>query len=337
MSHCEEMYLRALADPFDPEIQGEVCYPSFPAKKSVKYIGQQTVNVYIGTNGFGWLAYDLTPGNTALTPIAYTDATYAGTAASLITTTAGSGVVTATWGTPTASSAFTESTEGLGNQFRVVIGGAKFRYTGTELNRGGSVFAVTAPQQDSLIGFMLGNCAEPTLSRELPVISSYQTVVLPPSHEEDVEWKDGDQLFPWSDGGGITSNPLQALVFVGTPGNSFVVRLIEHYEVAGNSFNMFGTMSHIGRQQLIQSITTAASSATYGAPSQGRSYLQQFAHGLRRIADSPVVRKAASFVATLGGEYIKARLTRGAGSRMERIGFAGSGSRRIGYSYTDVD
>lgn len=329
LSHCEEMYIRALADPFDPEIQGEVCYPSFPAKKSVKFTGTATVNVTIGTGGVGWIAYDPNPASNSTASIAYTDATYAGTTASAITSTAGSGVNNTSFGTPTTGGTFDESTTGGGNQFRMVVAGAKFRYTGTELNRGGSAFAVTAPQQDSLIGFLLGSAATPTQSREHAVTMDYQTVVLPPSHEEDVEWKDGDQIFPWSDGGGTSPNYLQAIIFFGTAGNTFVVRLIEHYEVTGTSYNMFASMSHIGEAQLIQSVSAASASATYGAPSQGVSYMQQFARGLSRIADSPIVKRGANFLLRLAGRYVEQRLTRGASRRAQPL--------RLGYAYEEVD
>lgn len=315
LTMCEEMYIRALADPFDPVIQGKVCYPSFPAKKSVKQIGNATVNVAIGTNGLGWLAFDVTPSN-ANNAIFYTDATYAGDSGSAITTTVGSGVHATTWATPNESGTFTESTTGVGNQFRIVCAGAKFRYTGTELNRGGSVFAITTPQQDSLNGCILGNSADPMLSREHAVDMEYQTVVLPPMHDDDVQWKDGDEIFPWSDGGTTTANPLLALVFVGTPGNTFVVRLMEHIEVAGQNFNGYGSMSHIGNPLLIQSVTTAATSAVYSAPAQGKSYLSQFVSALSDIAEQPIVRSAAKFAGKLAMGALQARYGGGRATRL---------------------
>jgi hypothetical protein len=337
LSHCEQMYARALADPFDPLIQGEVCYPSFPAKKSVKFTGYQTLNCVVGTGGYGYCAFSPTPGN-ASGGIAYTDATYAGTSASVVTMTAGSGVNTANWVSPTAATDFTESVTGRGNQFRMVVCGAKIRYIGTELNRGGSVAVVTSPQQVTMEGFVLGNNLVPDSSRELIVRSDYQTVVLPPMHEQDVDWKDADEIFPWADAGGTANKPLMVIIVTGTAGNIFTIRLVEHYEVTGASYNLFGTQSHIGNQMVVQSITNAAASAVYGAPTQGKSYIQQFGHALAKIADEPHVRAAAAFVARLGAEVFMSRMSKGAAPRNQLM-LTSSGTRRNGYGRTfeDVD
>lgn len=326
---CEEMYLRALSNPFDPLIRGKVCYPSFPAKQSAKYVATALINVNIGTNGVGWLMVDPTPSNSN-NAIYYTDSSYSGTLASVLTTTIGSGVVAATFNSPTTSSPFIESY--AGHQFRMIAAGMKFRYTGTNLNKGGSVFALNSPQQVSLNGYPLGSLSASAISREHRVEDIYQAVVVPPSHEEDVEWKDIDQIFPWSDGGGTAAAPISALGFFGTPGNTFVVKLIVHYEVAGPGYNQFATLSHIGRAQVVQSITTAAASSAYGMP-QG-SYVDQFANTLKRISQNPVVRTAGDMVMQLGFAYASRRLGLTGPANSTRAGLIEGSTGRIAI---DVD
>lgn len=306
LSECEDVYVRALSNPFDPEIRGKVCYPSFPAKNSRKMVGVKTLNITIGTNGVGWLMFDVTPSSTASPVIFYTDGSYAGNTASTMTKTLGSGVTGTHWGTPNQTTEFTESTDGRGNQFRMVAAGMQFRYTGTELTRGGSVFVLTSQQQASLEGFVLGNAADSSLSREFPVVNRYQCAVLPPSHEDDLEWKDGDQIFPWSDGGQTDPKPIAAAIFFGEPGNTFVVRLIEHYEVSGVNFNYGATVSHVGRPELIQTVTSAAAAAAY-APAQNTSYMAQFGNAIKSMTDTPFVRKVGDYVLALGANYVANR------------------------------
>jgi len=299
---CEKVYARALADPFDSQIYGRVCYPGFPVKESVKMVGQQSATVGVGTNGVGWLMFDVTPVNDS-GAIYYTDTTYGGTLASSLAT-SGVGINGGYWNTPAPSSMFPETS--VGNQFRMVCAGAQWRYTGTELDRGGSTYSLASPQAVSLSGATLTGCIANAVAREHSVKDQYQVFVLPPIADSAIEWKDSDQKYPWSDGGNTGVGPLACLVFVGKPGTTYNVKLVEHFECAGTSYNQYASPSHVGRYEIIQSLSAAAAAATYSKPE--KTYFEQFVSSLKNVSESAPVKAAANFVAGLGFQYVARRL-----------------------------
>jgi hypothetical protein len=293
LTMCERVWLRALTNPFDPSIMGQVCYPSFPAKRSRKLITTWNGTVTIGTAGIGWIMYDPTIVGDATTGNAVysTGGTYAGDVAAVFSKT-DTGVASSVFSSPILAAELAEAGAATTrSQFRVNASGMQFRYTGTELNRGGTVYHLVHPNQLTLTTTTLGNAGS-LMARSMSVLDGRkQIVALPPMHEEDLQWTDADRLFPWSDGGQTSANPFSALVFYGTPGNTFEVRIINHCEIAGSNALFTSTPSHVGDPVKVNATMDAAATATYGAKVEsGLSYVQQFTNALNDIADSPAVK-----------------------------------------------
>jgi len=307
LDECEAIYLKAVLDPFDPSLRGRVCYPSFPSRDSVKYNTTWAGTVTIGTNGLGFLMVDPTYANDVIS-VWYTGGSYAGTTSSAFSK-SDAGVSNSTMSGPYASALFQSfNSAGSSNEARVVTGGIRTKYTGTELNRGGLNAYLLDQSQDSLVNnTTLGASFGLTYSNKFPTLGDeWQHFVIPPFHEVDLEYNGSTNLFPWSQNRGTTANPFIGVVFNGTAGNTFWVELIFHCEVAGASVQLAAaTPSHIGNQQLIQSVMSASASAVYRPDSEKTSSIGILSR-LRNIATNPLVKTAVN----LGTAYLQMRMGR---------------------------
>jgi len=147
LSVCAAKYAIAIADPWDKNAMG-ACVPSFPSRPSMKthgYLrGTVTIGGTTGLPGYGWILVSPALANNAPC-IFYTTTGYSGSP-NMVTQTGG----TQTAGTVSVSCAnlpFNGSslTTNSNNdrtfvQGRIVASSISVRYTGTELNRGGSVY-----------------------------------------------------------------------------------------------------------------------------------------------------------------------------------------------------
>jgi len=141
LSKCSVHYLRALTDPFDifselPCIPDLICLPSY--KFSTRVRG----TMVIGTTGTGWIAMaPNTPTNDSVNPnIAFTNGSFALNNFVIPST----GVTTAQNDSPFSGSQ-------VGNkEFRLVGGGVRARYQGSEFQRGGNVILYRNPTNTAI-------------------------------------------------------------------------------------------------------------------------------------------------------------------------------------------
>jgi len=89
-----------------------------------------------------------------------------------------------------SNSDYTTAVVGPGNaglSWRVVGAGLRFRYRGTELNRGGTIHALHDPTHDSLQGRSVSVIDGELQARQLPVTTKWTTILYRPVSPDDLE------------------------------------------------------------------------------------------------------------------------------------------------------
>lgn len=286
---CVKVYAKAITNPFDPSIRGKVCAPVFPSRPSQKITGSCFFPSFTtGTNGQGFVMADFTGANDEA-PIYVTDSSYATSLFSYSAT----GVSANAWKTPYGSIVAGTGITALA--FRVVSAGFRFRYTGTELNRGGTVLGIVHPSQGELAGQSINdyNVAQ---VRRYPVTREWQYMTVTAQSVEDLNYvpdrpNANTVLYPWTRSNAGGARPFAALVFNSKALNTFEVELIEHLEFCGGA--IMGTLSpsHVGDQTIVNALSNAASEATY-APDSGMSAIRQTITSLNGSGVPPGVMSA---------------------------------------------
>lgn len=186
LSPCAREYAAALANPFDT---GPVaCIPDFPVllTRKAKYFAKG--NFQTGTGGFGFVT--MTPEYfTSDAPVAgaslvrFTDATYAATMVTII----GGGVNAGLSNSDYAAATF--GAAAVLAEYRVVSAGLRVRYAGTELNRGGDMFALHEPNHQSLAGATSTVMRGYLESITCPVVRTWTNVLYKPVLLTDTQYK----------------------------------------------------------------------------------------------------------------------------------------------------
>ena len=220
---CSVEYGVALAQPFAAEAACLPFVPAIPSRK-VKVFIRGTAT--IGTNGVGWVLSRHRPDNNGGT-LAYTDATYTGTTATVMNH-LDPGVVIATHNGEYNGVAFSSSTDSLA--VRIVASGLRVQYIGTELNRSGQIIAFEHPDHfdldqresfNSLGSFDRVQYASPSENRDW-VVTTWQPV------------RNGDFNYHAN----VTDAPFnywdQCVMFTGVPGEQYHYEFCCHFEYVGN-------------------------------------------------------------------------------------------------------
>jgi hypothetical protein len=135
ISPCTVNYAKALADPWNPQTTQDVCLPDTNAVSSFKFHTRSRGTMTVNSSGFGYVAVSpVALANSALQSVSFSNL---GTGASVSTVP----VTTNTaWNTSiNSNSPFGNTNTSLLPLMRPVVVGVRIRYSGTELNRGGSI------------------------------------------------------------------------------------------------------------------------------------------------------------------------------------------------------
>jgi len=179
LSGCAKDYARALVNPFDGPL---ACVPSFPVVMTRKVRVWSKGSFATGTGSYGWIVSDPSWNVANTNGVFATDATYAGVAATGINLVAGAGIT-----------AFQSNSDyvvaQIGTQlvqYKVVAHGLRIRYTGTELNRGGTIVAFSDPSHNSLQARTYANFQAELTSRQFPFGREWINVLYKPVVTSDL-------------------------------------------------------------------------------------------------------------------------------------------------------
>lgn len=266
-SPCLKKWFDCLTDPFGVNSQGS-CIPSGNNLSSMRYYQYARGDIAIGTAGVGFLLLTPTPTNDCVAGW-LTTATFAGSDATVLTA---NGVPVGGLGLVVMANSRFASTALQGANptvsTRIVGGGVRLYYTGTELNLGGLMSVYTNPTHDTvqrtaggvaMTSFQLGNYQETVIkpvSREpfeYPLSPLLETELsYPPnaSYDASAQLAIQNVCYPWSQGqytydsfvkttgtGGLVDIgvPTTIVMVTGTPGNTIHFEYGLHIEAVGDA------------------------------------------------------------------------------------------------------
>lgn len=214
---CTQSYAMTLHDPFRVHGIGLPCTPVIPSLKTEAF---SKATVETGTAQVGFIQVDplrMIASDTAA--IWASNATFTGSQ----TETAGVGVVALTANSPYTNAQFTGEEGGL--SFRVVSCGLRVRYIGTELNRGGELFAVSHPSHADINQMSLNEARALNTTKIYPVTKDWVTVLWCPVLPNDYSYT---SAVP-------NARPVLAILYVAPSGTVGQLEYEAHvnYEVVG--------------------------------------------------------------------------------------------------------
>lgn len=316
LSSCAAHYALAVGSPFSRESNG-ACVPTFPARMSQKVTVYKSGSFAVGLQTFGFLGVAPCVANNATVAYASTNA-YNGSSIDYLNAI---GVQSFTIG----SIPYTSTTLTNGDAYfpsavsgRIVSVGVRIRYIGTELNRGGMIYALVTPDHNNTQGFSMDNITAYSETIKVPVGRNWTTLVASAidqdecSYPEEVTAPGGPNtdaavrrvLYPFAQQNSVNSAaptigaPIMVFCVSSTPGNVFEFEIVEHIEYIGSLTQPAATRSH-SDQDGLSKVTEAAGNtpaarAASGAP-QESTFLQQLKKTLYEHRDIivPLSRMAA--------------------------------------------
>lgn len=179
-SECAQLYLEALLNPWETRVGA--CVPTFPALPSAKTKVFVRGNGATGTNGYGFVTlYDAAlPCNNALA-VNVTNGAYTGSTLAF----AGTGVDAFSSNAPYATGDITADDV----NYRVVAQGIRIRYNATELEMGGSVYAVESPSHTSVDGMSANDILQLNRTEQAQFNRDWVGVVWSPVKEEETRYR----------------------------------------------------------------------------------------------------------------------------------------------------
>lgn len=300
---CTLKYANALANPFSPSAYG-ACVPLGNFRPSMKNHTRHFTSTTIGTGGFGYFMYSPCLANNT-TCLWTTSASFVGTASSPGNTSS-VGVVLGSMSTmPFNKVQLTESdVTGVRAQVlgRIVSAGIKWRYTGTELNRGGTIVAYSDPLHETVEGMsynQLSGFAESAMTAPnanhtadyLTVFASnYRELNYPDTTIDSSTVADGlSCIYPYSDQLGTvtdasTGAPVCVVMFQGEPGNTYQIEVIVHTEYEGTLAQGMLTPNSSDEQGSYR-VQAAASRATSAGATGNGGFSARFWEGYRNLVN----------------------------------------------------
>lgn len=209
LSDCSAQYADCLADPF--ESPAGACIPIIPAFPSRKAVFFVRGSMSTGTAGVGFVAAGLTAASD-VPVVCSTGTAYAGTTI----VTSGAGVVAASPNSDYTSASF--SSQAL--QWRPVGCGIRIRYTGTELARGGTVYALEQPDHLSLATLNASDLLKYDACHRFPVDRQWTEVCYAPISMTEVEYTNSAAL--------LSGDPILGLL-VAAPSTTSITFDYEYY------------------------------------------------------------------------------------------------------------
>lgn len=234
LSDCAQRYAMALSNPF-AGIQ-EPCVPDNNVTASYKISCRGVGTFTCGTNNVGFVAFAPKRfGNNfpaSNSPVWYSLSTFAG---STITLTSGATVGEANM----ARFPYNTSDIGDGNgqiQARLVGAGLRIFYSGTELNRGGTIYAIRNPYNNTVHGIDGGEAASFSNTKIIPVDRRKHTICWKPTSADDFAYSNDPHNVAQNSvtyHGNANGPACMAFLVNSTPGNTFTYEIVSHYELLG--------------------------------------------------------------------------------------------------------
>lgn len=160
LSECAAKYAIAIADPWNPAAEG-ACVPTHPSRPSQKHTAYRKGTVVIGANGFGFVTAAPCLANDQPAIWHSNSDTFIGSVASVSVDSPATGVGQASLSMlPYAGSDLIDVSVGrfqIPVAGRVVSASLTLEYTGTELDRAGSVVCFVDPAHSSVAGLNYGD------------------------------------------------------------------------------------------------------------------------------------------------------------------------------------
>lgn len=358
LSECAANYAKAISNPFSTQVG--VCIPTSSGivRPSMKVRAITRFVASVGTNTSGPLGYALFMPTVAnnCTTVLYSDA--------------GSNLTSASPALPpgpgvqfvTLTSLPYRKTDFLGGtpftspsvQGRIVSYGVRFRYIGTELNKGGRMYCLVEPDHDNLYGAgfqSLGNYKECIC---LPVSRTWQEMVVCSQSSTEVDYPQNQYALAASSVAGVTADaceellscyPLSqmqflsataanalsvvggaplAILFDGMAGNTFEFEVVTHVEYVGSISQSMLTESHADSQgfSIVQNTAGRVNQMRAESPSY-MSQAKAFASGMADSVASQTgfgMRDAGRLIGDIGAEYGRFRLRGGRRRHRELLG-----------------
>jgi len=355
LSDCAKHYAKAIANPFSTQVG--VCIPTASGivRPSMKVRAITRFVASVGTNSSGPLGYALfmpTVASDCIT-VLYSDAGSTLTSASPALP-PGPGVQFVNFSSlPYRKTDFVngDSFSPSRVQGRIVSYGIRFRYIGTELNKGGRMYALVEPDHDNLYGAGFNSLGVYKECICLPVTRSWQELVICSQSSTEVDYPQNQYALAATAAASVTpqaceellscyplsqmqflsataANALSvvggapmAIVFDGVAGNTFEFEVVTHVEYVGNISQSMLTESHADSQgfSIVQNTAGRVNQMRAESPSY-MSQAKAFASGLADSVASQSgigMRDAGRMIGDIGAEYGRYRL-RGGRSRRNR-------------------
>lgn len=332
---CTMKYAQALANPFSPHAYG-ACIPVGNFRPSMKNHCRHFTSVTIGSGGFGYFMYSPCLANNS-TCLFTTSSAYTGTA-STPGNTSSVGVVNGTMSTlPFGRTQLIESDSGGVRsevQGRIVSAGIKWRYTGTELNRGGTILAYSDPLHETvegssynqLSGFAEAAMTAPNANHQADYLTvfgcNFRELNYPDTTIDSSVTADTlSCIYPYSDQNRTvtdsnTGAPIAVVWFQGEPLNTYQIEVIMHSEYEGTLAQQMLTPNNSDEQGSYR-VQAAASRATSAGATGNGGFGSRFWQGYQDLVreSKPVLMdlyRAAKPMLRAYGDYQQSR--RGMGS-----------------------
>lgn len=300
-SECGAKYIMCLKNPFDMFCVG-ACVPRTPARPSQKISYRKRFNVSTGVEGMGFVLLCPTVSNDL--PAAYaTNSSYTQPTAIKISTDGVGAPGIYNDGLPYSQSLFNVGPQSVVPQIqgRIISVGLRWRYTGTVLNQGGSLYSFVDPNH--------GNCNNSTLDIitgkaecvSHPVSKGWQNLVLSAVEEAELAYGSPNELrginddkallgavYPFSNYNTL-SNIAQGymggcpalIVFYSSVPITFECEMITHVEYIGKSVQSTLSPSH-GDDEALNIGMEAAGSTLREQVSSGMDWASAFTRTLSK-------------------------------------------------------
>lgn len=155
----------------------------------------------------------------------------------------------------------------------------RIKYTGTELNKGGLVYALEEPDHQSMTGYTFNGLTNFTKTKTTNFDRKYSSVTFTPIDQQEFEYNPSDGL---PSAGHIMGIAIKA----GDPATPvpFHVEIVCHWEVIGHKTPV--TSNPVGNNMAVQQIVGVVSDRIDYADSVYRTY--------NKVMESPALRALGS-------------------------------------------
>jgi hypothetical protein len=228
LSDCTHEYACCLVNPFTGPL---ACVPNFPVlqTRKVRYFARG--NFSTGVSGIGWIACDPNYGVTSdFAMTFFTLPAYTLNVVNFADTNVGFSSSNSDY----VHTVFGAS--GTGAEWRVVSCGLRIRYTSTELNRGGQIFALTEPSHNSVQNFSQGDINGYTETKWFPVTDrDWVTIVWYPILSYEFDFSNTFILFNPVGGAYLAQASFPMVFYITAPGTpiTFDYECFAVYELNG--------------------------------------------------------------------------------------------------------